>query len=197
MKKIISTLCILTMMISFSSCGKDDEKSSKANENTATASNTNSEITSESNNISQSEETETTEGTKSVSDEKVISASNIMQYFIDNNAPNIGKYVEYDEKTDPKNLLGRPNQYTSMLEFEITTVDQYDKDRPSGGVIEVFENEDDVKARYDYLQSVIEQFPAWNEYEYINGTVILRIDLSVTPSDEKVYEQLLDAYMEN
>lgn len=189
MKKIISTLCILTMMISFYSCGKTTEKSSTANESTTSASNTSSETTTESDNTSQSDQPETTK-----SNEKVISASNIIKYFDDNDAPNLGEYIERTESDDK--LLGRPEQYTSKVSFKITTI-EFNEDEPYDGCIEVFNNNDDAHKRYNEVSSIIEQYPMFKEYIYLKENVFLRMKYDVLPSDEKIYEQLLDAYMEN
>lgn len=83
MKKIVLTICILTLFTSLSSCGKDGEKNQKANENTALKAS--SETPTLSNGISQSkieattnenesqqEQTNTTEDTKLAINEKEI-----------------------------------------------------------------------------------------------------------------------------
>ena len=41
-----------------------------------------------------------------------------------NNNNNIGKIVVYTEETDSNNLLGRPNQYTSKVNFADNRISQ-------------------------------------------------------------------------
>lgn len=85
--------------------------------------------------------------------------------------------VEVTTKENDKNqLMGRPNQYTSKINFD-------------NGSIEVFENKDDAQKRKDYIDSIGKKMNAVAEYSYINDIgVLLRIDKKVTPDDAKKYE---------
>lgn len=80
-------------------------------------------------------------------------------------------------ENDKNELLGRPNQYTSKINFD-------------NGSIEVFENKKDAEARKEYIDSIGKKMPLVAEYSYINevGT-LLRIDKKVTPDDAKKYEE--------
>jgi len=82
----------------------------------------------------------------------------------------------YTSETDPNKLLGRPNQYTSKVNFK-------------NGSVEVFENEKDVKARKEYIDSLGKATPMFAEYSYINGNVLLRIKSDITPEEAKKYEE--------
>ena len=144
----------------------------------------------ENTNESQAEMTIETE--EAIADEKVITATGIIQYFIDNNAPNLGEYVERTESDD--NLLGRPEQYISKVSFRITTV-ELDEEDPYDASIEVFNNADDALKRYNEVSSLIEQFPMFKEYLYLKDNILLRMKFDVLPSDEQVYEQLLNDCM--
>ena len=54
--------------------------------------------------------------------------------------------IVYTEETDTNHLLGRPNQYTSKVNFADTRLEQpEDKTDPAGGIIEVFKNAKDAK----------------------------------------------------
>jgi len=81
---------------------------------------------------------------------------------------------------DVNKLMGRPNQYTSKINF-------------TNGSIEVFTNKEDAKNRKEYIDSIGKKLPLMAEYSYINdkGT-LLRIKKDLTPDDAKKYE---DAFM--
>lgn len=129
---------------------------------------------------------------ESVAIENTITATAIMQYFIDNGAPNIGEYIERTESDDK--LLGRPEQYISKVSFRITTVELDEKD-PYDASIEVFNNADDALKRYNEVNSLLEEYPMFKEYLYLKENVLLRIKFDVLPEDEQVYEQLLNDYI--
>lgn len=91
----------------------------------------------------------------------------------------IEKLEVYTSETDPNKLLGRPNQYTSKVNFE-------------KGSIEVFNNETDVKNRKKYIDEIGKVTPLAAEYSYINGNALLRVKKDLTPEQAKKYE---DAFM--
>lgn len=82
----------------------------------------------------------------------------------------------YTAETDENKLLGRPNQYTSKVNFK-------------NGSIEVFKNSDDLKARQKYINDIGKKSPMLSEYNYANGKALLRINKSVTPDEAKKYEE--------
>lgn len=83
-------------------------------------------------------------------------------------------------ENDKNKLMGRPNQYTSKINF-------------TNGSVEVFANKDDAKNRKEYIDNIGKKMPLVAEYSYINDTgTLLRIDKKVTPDDAKKYE---DAFM--
>ena len=97
----------------------------------------------------------------------------------------IADIVVYDESTDPNKLLGRPNQYTSKVNFSSTSDDK------NSSSIEVFANEDDALARYNYVVAITSSSSMFAEYDFLAGKYFLRIDNSVLPSDSKKYESEL------
>jgi hypothetical protein len=90
-----------------------------------------------------------------------------------------------DENTDPNNLIGRPNGYTSRASFDVPggkpDGDKYDIDR--GGVIEVWADAAAAKTRADYLTNALKNMPILGtEYHYLRGPVLVRISGKVKPS---------------
>lgn len=129
----------------------------------------------------------------SVPEQKQLTANDIVSQMKDNGA-NIGKIIVYDEETDVNNLLGRPNQYTSKVNFEDTTCEQYDVDNdPIGGTVEVFNTPEDAKSRYDYCSAFTQSSPMFAQYMYLYDTFLLRIDNAVTPSNAEKYEKAFHA----
>lgn len=102
----------------------------------------------------------------------------------------IDNVIVYDEKTDVNELLGRPNQYISKVNFADTTVEQpEDKEDPVGGTIETFSNAADLKSRKEYCESVSKDMPLFAQYYYVNGNYLLRVDHDITPENAKKYEE--------
>lgn len=122
-------------------------------------------------------------------------ASKIMDEFVAE-APNCGKYEEYDKNNDPNNLLGRPNQYNQKINFEVKTVMQTENRPPKGGSIEVFDSEKDAINRKKYIESLGEQMTFLAEYDYVNKNVLLRMDYEVGEDDYNQYKAILDNYID-
>lgn len=81
---------------------------------------------------------------------------------------------------DVNKLLGRPNQYTSKINFD-------------NGSIEVFNNKEDATNRKEYIDNIGKKMPLAVEYSYINNAgALLRINKKVSPEDAQKYE---DAFM--
>ncbi|MFD8737472.1 hypothetical protein ACFV06_21475 [Streptomyces sp. NPDC059618] len=97
-------------------------------------------------------------------------------------------------ENDPNDLLGRPNQYTSKVTFTDNRVAADDvsgteKDAiERGGSIEVFSNEVDAKVRAQYIQTVTKGMPALAEYDYVQGTVLVRVSHYLTPKQASDYK---------
>jgi len=101
----------------------------------------------------------------------------------------IENIIVYDENTDVNSLMGRPNQYTSKVNFADTREQQTDKANPVGGSVEVFSNEKDAKSRYDYVDAIVKQGGTKvSQYMYLDGNVLLRIDSALSPSQAKEYQ---------
>lgn len=124
-----------------------------------------------------------------------VEAEAIMNEF-KSKAPNCGEYVVFDAKSDPNSLLGKENQYNQKINFEVTTVRQSNDESPKGGSIEVFDSEKDAVNRKDYITSIGEKMPLAIEYDYVNSTVLLRMDRTVDEDDYNEYKNILDEYIE-
>jgi hypothetical protein len=101
-----------------------------------------------------------------------------------------------DENTDPNNLLGRPNGYTSRASFDVPDgapeADKYSIDR--GGVIEVFTDAAAAKTRADYIAGLQKASPILGtEYHYLHGAVLVRITGKVKPSAAARFEVAVTA----
>lgn len=117
-----------------------------------------------------------------------LSASQYIEKLKESGHP-IGLVVDYTAETDPNELLGRPNQYTSKSNFADTTIEQLDPTDPDGGSVEVFKTKKDAENRKKYIDSIGESMPMLTEYNYINGTVLLRLSKSLTPDQAEKYKE--------
>lgn len=104
----------------------------------------------------------------------------------------------YTAEDDPNHLLGRPNGYTSKTAFGDSRVKAADVEYlgtdsvERGGSVEVFADEAGAKARMDFIQSVSKNLPMVGEYDYVQGTVLVRVSRFLTPDQAKEYEAALN-----
>jgi len=103
----------------------------------------------------------------------------------------VGETIIYDEETCPNDLLGRPGQYIGKADWEDTRVDQYG-DSLTGGTIEVFEDEDTLLKRKEYLEPFLEE-AMFLQYMFIHKNVIVRVDKELTPSQAEEYKDALES----
>ncbi|MGW1464846.1 hypothetical protein ACWCPT_10935 [Streptomyces sp. NPDC002308] len=103
------------------------------------------------------------------------------------------------EDNDPNHLLGRPNQYTGKVTFtdsRIKADNVAGADSGSvelGGAIEVFATAADSQARAEYIQTVTKGLPTLAEYDYVSGTVLIRVSHYLTPAQAAEYKAALAA----
>lgn len=99
---------------------------------------------------------------------------------------------------DPNQLLGRPHQYIGKDTFTDARIDP-SKARDNatgsldlGGAVEVFAKASDAKSRSSYIQAVKKSAPVFGtEYDYVSGTVLLRLSQSLTPDQAAAYQKAL------
>lgn len=101
----------------------------------------------------------------------------------------IGTVQVYDANNDPNKLLGRPGQYTAKFNFADTRLEQPEDD-VTGGSIESFANDKDMKNRVEYVKSITEGTPMFAEYQYTNGLMFLRLDKGLTPDQAAEYDKV-------
>lgn len=106
----------------------------------------------------------------------------------------IGDITVLTAETDQ--LLGRPGQYASKVNFKDTRIGQdkltgmINKDVSPGGSIEVFVNADEMKARVALIKTLTQSFSI-PEYDYQSGLVLLRVSGILTPEEAGEYDTKL------
>ncbi|WP_435589980.1 hypothetical protein [Micromonospora aurantiaca (nom. illeg.)] len=98
-----------------------------------------------------------------------------------------------DEDTDPNDLLGRPNGYTSRASADLpggdSEAEKYGIDR--GLVIEVWPTADDAERRSKFIQDTLKSMQLLGtEYHYRadKGRALVRVSGKVKPSQAKMIE---------
>ncbi|MBU3103010.1 LptM family lipoprotein [Clostridium gasigenes] len=91
----------------------------------------------------------------------------------------INNLIIYTAETDENELLGRPNQYTSKVNFD-------------NGTIEVFEKTEDAKERKEYIDNIGKKMNALVEYSYIKDGTLLRINKDVAPDMAEKYKEAFE-----
>ncbi|MFE9804727.1 hypothetical protein ACFYP6_39000 [Streptomyces goshikiensis] len=101
-------------------------------------------------------------------------------------------------ESDPNHLLGRPGQYTSKITFSDSRIKAADTDglEPGdvalGGAIEAFATPADAQARATYIQTVTKGMPALTEYDYVHGSIVVRLSRYLTPGQAGEYKAATD-----
>lgn len=100
----------------------------------------------------------------------------------------VDKVIVFTEETDRNNLLGKPEQYISKVNFADSNLKQEGTD-PNGGSIETFNTKKDLNTRKDYLESVYKTNPMFKEYIFVNGTYLLRLSKDLTGTQMDMYKK--------
>ena len=101
----------------------------------------------------------------------------------------VGEVVMYTAETDQNTLLGRPNQYVSKATFRDTRLPNTDPiEVTSGGSVETFATEADMLARKTYIEGIARS-PLFAEYDYGQGTILLRLSHTLTPDQATAYQR--------
>jgi hypothetical protein len=100
----------------------------------------------------------------------------------------VGRVRYYTPVSDPNKLLGRPGQYTGKANFRDRRIRSTGFEVDDGGSVETFTNKGDAKRRFDYI-SAIAKSPLFSEYDYLEGTVFLRVSHKLTPAQANAYER--------
>ena len=102
----------------------------------------------------------------------------------------IDNVIVYNENTDRNKLLGRPNQYTSKINFADSRLEQTDPENPNGGPIEVFNNSSDLGKRKKHNEMVMEQYPVFTEYLFVRDNYIIRLSYDLTKDQAEEYKKI-------
>ena len=122
---------------------------------------------------------------------KVVNASDVVNALKKYGLP-IGNQLVYTVENDPNKLMGRSGQYTSKVNFIDTTAKEDKKvEMLNGGSVEMFDNNVDAKNRFDYVSKTAKSSPLFNEYDYVQGKILLRLSKNLAPIHVKKYEDTL------
>ncbi|WP_428911973.1 hypothetical protein [Niallia sp. Krafla_26] len=146
-------------------------------------------------------------------------AEEIISYFKEKGLP-ISDTKTYTEENDTNELLGRPGGYIGKIDFIDTNVEKKlieenskeygmsEEDTKNemregfgvenGGSLEVFDNEEDAKKRYEYVSTITKELGGmFAEYGYQQKNLYLRLSKSLTPTQAEEYEKILNELVEN
>jgi hypothetical protein len=120
-----------------------------------------------------------------------VNASDVVNALKNDGLP-IGDQLDYTAENDPDKLLGQPGLYISKVHFIDTTQQENTKVLMlNGGSVEVFNNNDDAKNRLNHLSKIAKSTPLFDEYDYVEGKVLLRLSKNLSPDHVKKYEDSL------
>jgi hypothetical protein len=95
-------------------------------------------------------------------------------------------------ENDPDQLLGRPGQYTSKVNFTDTTQKENEKvEIVNGGTVEVFDNNNDAKNRFNQVSKIAASASIYDEYDYVQGKVLLRLSKNLPSNHAMKYQDAL------
>jgi hypothetical protein len=105
--------------------------------------------------------------------------------------------VVYTVKTDPNDMLGRRDGYTSKAAFVDRRVPKSDVSTAStgdvalGGSVEIWRSAAAAAERATYLEDLALLLPGWDESDFIAGGVLLRISFDLTAPEIAGYAKAL------
>ena len=134
---------------------------------------------------------ESKEKTDNNTPKKEFTAEGLLQAFMDAGM-NIVNVEIYTPSTDPNELLGKPGQYISKINFD--DKDYIDESHTSAFAIEVFKYEKDMIERAKYIDSIKDILPI-RYYMYQNNTILFRVPLDVPSEVAAAYEKIFNDYM--
>jgi hypothetical protein len=101
----------------------------------------------------------------------------------------IGLVRYYSPSSDPNKLLGRPGQYTGKANFHDRRLSGREFTVDNGGSVETFANTTNAQIRYRYIHAISTASSLFAEWNYVEGTVVLRLSHELTPRQAKQYER--------
>ena len=110
--------------------------------------------------------------------------------------------ITYTAANDPNHLLGRPNGYQSKASFTDRRAKASDASDSSlesvdlGGSVEVYPSSSGATGRAQYIQQSLKALPLLGtEYDYVAGTVLVRVSGLLTPEQAAGYQTALTAIL--
>ena len=122
------------------------------------------------------------------SSEKHLTTASVIQAFRDAGIP-IGEVISYDASSDSNHLLGRPGQYVAKANWADSRIEQSGSE-PKGGTVEIFQSQDDLNKRKDYLAG-FQDSPMLGFYMFAEANAIVRVEHDLTPDQSAEYENAL------
>jgi hypothetical protein len=101
----------------------------------------------------------------------------------------IGLVRYYNPSSDPNKLLGRPGQYIGKANFHDRRLSGREFTVDNGGSVETFANKTNAQIRYRYIHAISTSSSLFAEWNYVEGTVVLRLSHELTPRQAKQYER--------
>lgn len=102
--------------------------------------------------------------------------------------PTVTRIIQISEDNDPNDKIGRPNGYTDASVLYDRTVTCTELGVDCGATVEIWPTADDAKARAAYIQGILKGAPTLGaEYDYLNGSALLRVAGGIKPSKVKAY----------
>lgn len=99
----------------------------------------------------------------------------------------VTKIEDLTEDTDSNDLLGRPDGYKAATVLYDSRSDGCDGPGVDcGAVVEQWPDSDAAQERADYIESI--GAPLANEYDYVSGSMVLRVSGALKPSEASEYE---------
>lgn len=95
----------------------------------------------------------------------------------------LGQLEFFTAKSDPKQLLGKPNQYTEKARWQTTEKMVH--------TVEGFANEADLQARKTAVEAAAKSGAQPAEYVYAHKNILLRIHYEMVPETAAKFEQAL------
>lgn len=121
-----------------------------------------------------------------------ITTGEIIQALIDAGLP-IVRFETYDETTDPNDLMGRPHAYLDKTNFYDSRIGKGKYD--DCGMLEIFANEEDATARYNYIENHIMMGLIATQYQFLYENVLLRFDADFKPDYVEEYYAAIRAIL--
>ena len=120
-------------------------------------------------------------GNVAVKPEK-LKANEVVKAFKAANLP-LGQLEFFTAKSDPKQLLGKPNQYTEKATWQTTEKMVH--------AVETFNNEADLQARKTAVEAAAQSGSQPAEYVYAHKNILLRIHHEMIPETAAKFEYAL------